>query len=266
MKADAEPLRFLTSRLPTAAYHDRPGIRRRARALCIDPFRTSSGPEGSSDKVPRPSAADPPEPFFRPRSHYFGHGLSGSRPQVASAGLRERRRPGTGRHGPAERARRRACRAGVPLFSGIRGVGKTSVARVFAKALNCENEPPSDPLQRMCTSCAEITGGLQSRRARDRRRHLLQGRAGARAHGKPALRTGARSSYKVVIIDEIHRLSRQAFDALLKIVEEPPDHLVFMFATTEIQAVPATILSRCQSFQLRRVPQAEMVDAPRQHQ
>lgn len=144
------------------------------------------------------------------------------------------------------------------LFSGIRGVGKTSVARVFAKALNCENDPPSDPCND-CTSCSEIAAGADL--------DVLE--IDAATYSKveqvreltESLRYGpARDKYKVVIIDEIHRLSRQAFDALLKIVEEPPEHLVFMFATTEIEAVPATILSRCQSFQLRRVPLVEMVD------
>ena len=153
---------------------------------------------------------------------------------MASAGLRQRGRP------------------------GIRGVGKTSVARVFAKALNCENDPPSDPCND-CTSCSEIAAGADL--------DVLE--IDAATYSKveqvreltESLRYGpARDKYKVVIIDEIHRLSRQAFDALLKIVEEPPEHLVFMFATTEIEAVPATILSRCQSFQLRRVPLLEMVE------
>jgi len=144
------------------------------------------------------------------------------------------------------------------LFSGIRGVGKTSVARVFAKALNCENDPPSDPCND-CTSCAEIAAGSD----------LDVIEIDAATYSKveqvreltESLRYGpARDRYKVVIIDEIHRLSRQAFDALLKIVEEPPEHLIFMFATTEVEAVPATILSRCQSFQLRRVALVEMVE------
>ncbi len=137
------------------------------------------------------------------------------------------------------------------LFSGIRGVGKTSAARVLAKALNCERGPAADPCNE-CTACLEITAGSDldvievdaaTYSKVEQVRELTEG-----------LKYGpARDRYKVVVIDEIHRLSRQAFDALLKIVEEPPPHLVFIFATTEIDAVPATVLSRCQEFHFRRV-------------
>jgi len=138
------------------------------------------------------------------------------------------------------------------LFSGIRGVGKTSVARVLAKALNCEKGLAADPCNE-CVVCREITGGSD----------LDVIEVDAATYSKveqvreltESLKYGpARDRYKVVIIDEIHRLSRQAFDALLKIVEEPPEHLLFIFATTEVEAVPATILSRCQEFHFRRVP------------
>ncbi|HXO41357.1 MAG TPA: DNA polymerase III subunit gamma/tau [Thermoanaerobaculia bacterium] len=138
------------------------------------------------------------------------------------------------------------------LFSGIRGVGKTTAARVLAKALNCERGPAPDPCNE-CASCIEIARGSDL--------DVLE--VDAATYSKveqvreltESLRYGpARDRYKVVVLDEIHRLSRQAFDALLKIVEEPPPYLVFIFATTEIEAVPATILSRCQEFQFRRVP------------
>lgn len=140
------------------------------------------------------------------------------------------------------------------LFSGIRGVGKTSAARLLAKALNCAEAPTAEPCN-VCASCTDIASGAsldvleidaatysKVEQIRDLTEGLRYGPSGER--------------WKVVILDEIHRLSRQAFDALLKIVEEPPPFLVFVFATTEIDSVPATILSRCQEFHFRRVPTA----------
>ncbi len=138
------------------------------------------------------------------------------------------------------------------LFSGIRGVGKTTAARVLAKALNCERGPAADPCNE-CGSCLDITRGsdmdvIEVDAATYSKVEQVRDLTESLKYGP------ARHRYKVVVLDEIHRLSRQAFDALLKIVEEPPPHLVFIFATTEIDAVPATILSRCQEFHFRRVP------------
>ncbi len=148
--------------------------------------------------------------------------------------------------------------ASAYLFSGIRGVGKTSVARIFAKALNCEKGPASDPCN-ACVICKEITGGsdldvLEIDAATYSKVEQVRELTESLQYGP------ARDRYKVVILDEIHRLSRQAFDALLKIIEEPPEHLVFLFATTESHAVPATILSRCQEFNFRRVPFQALTD------
>src|SRR5947209_13106433 len=158
--------------------------------------------------------------------------------------------------GPIVTALRNALKEGriaqAYLFSGIRGVGKTTAARVLAKALNCEKGPAADPCNE-CHPCVDITRGSD----------LDVIEVDAATYSKveqvreltESLKYGpARDRYKVVVLDEIHRLSRQAFDALPKIVEEPPPHLVFIFATTEIDAVPATILSRCQEFHFRRVP------------
>lgn len=139
------------------------------------------------------------------------------------------------------------------LFSGIRGIGKTSAARILAKGLNCLDP---DPRSRPCNSCDSCNAIAQGRDV-----DVLE--IDAATYSKveqvrelaESLRYGpARGRFKVVILDEVHRLSRQAFDALLKLLEEPPPHLVFLFATTEIESVPATILSRCQEFHLRRVP------------
>ena len=142
------------------------------------------------------------------------------------------------------------------LFSGIRGVGKTTAARVFAKALNCERGRASGPCND-CTPCREITAGsdldvLEIDAATYSKVEQVRELAESLKYGP------ARDRYKVVVLDEVHRLSRQAFDALLKIIEEPPPRLVFIFATTEIDAVPATILSRCQEFHFRRVASSEV--------
>jgi len=153
------------------------------------------------------------------------------------------------------------------LFAGIRGVGKTTTARVFAKALNCERRKEAvdrgdassfiDPCNE-CLPCREIANGadldvIEIDAATYSKVEQVRELTESLQYGP------AKDTYKVVILDEIHRLSRQAFDALLKIVEEPPPHLVFVFATTEVESVPATILSRCQEFHFRRVPAAELM-------
>jgi len=144
------------------------------------------------------------------------------------------------------------------LFTGIRGVGKTTVARVLAKALNCENGPTPEPCNR-CAACTEITNGSSldvkevdgaSNRGIDSVRDLREGVAFA----------PARDRFKVYIVDEVHMLTTEAFNALLKTLEEPPAHVVFIFATTELHKVPATIASRCQVFELKRIPLTLLVD------
>jgi DNA polymerase-3 subunit gamma/tau len=138
------------------------------------------------------------------------------------------------------------------LFSGPRGVGKTSVARILAKALNCEAGPTPHP-DNTCQVCKEITNGSSldvleidgaSNRGIDEVRDLRE-----KIKYLPA-----QSKYKVYIIDEVHMLTKEAFNALLKTLEEPPAHAVFILATTEPHKVPVTILSRCQRYDFRRIP------------
>ena len=137
------------------------------------------------------------------------------------------------------------------LFAGPRGTGKTTVARVLAKAMNCAQGPTRTPCN-TCRSCREITAGNaadvfeidgasnnsvdQVRELRDNLQYM------------PAY-----SRFKIYIIDEVHMLSLAAFNALLKTLEEPPEHILFMFATTELHKIPITILSRCQRHDLRRI-------------
>lgn len=138
------------------------------------------------------------------------------------------------------------------IFAGPRGVGKTSTARLLAKAVNCENQPVINPCNQ-CSTCRSITEGHNldvieidgaSNRGIDEIRNLRENIRFA----------PVASRFKIYIIDEVHMLTKEAFNALLKTLEEPPSHAIFIFATTEIHRVPPTILSRCQRFDFKRIP------------
>jgi DNA polymerase-3 subunit gamma/tau len=137
------------------------------------------------------------------------------------------------------------------LFSGPRGIGKTSAARILAKALNCEKGPTASPCGE-CEACREITAG----NALDVME--IDGASNTSVNDVREIKDEVlfspnSSRYKVYIIDEVHMLSNSAFNALLKTIEEPPPYIVFIFATTEIHRVPATIRSRCQQFNFRLI-------------
>ena len=143
------------------------------------------------------------------------------------------------------------------LFAGPRGTGKTSTAKIFAKALNCVQGPTLHPCN-TCSSCVGITDGSSmdvvevdaaSNRGIDEIRDLRETVKFAPVEGK----------YKVYIIDEVHMLTTEAFNALLKTLEEPPSHVVFILATTEPHKIPATIHSRCQRYDFRRITQGDLL-------
>ena len=145
------------------------------------------------------------------------------------------------------------------LFSGERGVGKTSVARILAKALNCHSKPePTEIPCNTCPSCMEITAGNSMDVLE------IDGASNTGVDDVRILRENvrykpARDRYKVYIIDEVHMLSKAAFNALLKTLEEPPPHTIFMFATTEPEKLPDTIISRCLRFDLKRIATQEII-------
>jgi len=145
------------------------------------------------------------------------------------------------------------------VFAGPRGVGKTTTARILARGLNCEQGPTSDPCG-TCEACVEIADGRDmdvleidaaTHTGVDKVRDVIITSLGT---------APARDRYKIFIIDEVHRLSNQAFDALLKSIEEPPPHVVFMMATTEIDKVPPTIQSRSQVFELKTIGVKQIAD------
>lgn len=138
------------------------------------------------------------------------------------------------------------------LFTGPRGVGKTSMARIMAKSLNCEHGPTAHPCN-VCSNCVDITAGVSSDVIE------IDGASNTsvddvRDLQKELVYAPTQSKYKIYIIDEVHMLSKSAFNALLKTLEEPPDNVVFIFATTEAQKVLATIVSRCQRHDFKRIP------------
>ena len=146
------------------------------------------------------------------------------------------------------------------MFSGTRGVGKTTIARVFAKCLNCQKgDMPQVVPCNECTACIEIKAGRHieflevdaaSRTGVDDMRELLES-----VQYKP---TNAR--YKIYLIDEVHMLSKSSFNALLKTLEEPPPHVMFLMATTEVEKVPKTVLSRCLQLNLKIIPETQIRD------
>lgn len=143
------------------------------------------------------------------------------------------------------------------LFAGPRGVGKTSVARILAKSLNCETGPTPNPCGK-CSSCLEIARGAALDVIE------IDGASNTSVNDVREIKDEVlfapnSARHKVYIIDEVHMLSNSAFNALLKTIEEPPPYVVFIFATTEIHKVPATIRSRCQQFTFRLIPADEIV-------
>jgi DNA polymerase-3 subunit gamma/tau len=144
------------------------------------------------------------------------------------------------------------------LFTGTRGVGKTTIARIFAKCLNCEIGVTPEPCG-VCAACKEIDSGrfvdlievdAASRTKVDDTRELLDNVQYAPTRGR----------YKVYLIDEVHMLSTHSFNALLKTLEEPPPHVKFLLATTDPQKLPVTVLSRCLQFNLKRMPVGQIAE------
>tara|TARA_B110000971_G_C19933310_1_gene465065 strand:+ start:79 stop:726 length:648 start_codon:yes stop_codon:yes gene_type:complete len=145
------------------------------------------------------------------------------------------------------------------LFTGIRGIGKTTTARIVAKSLNCLNGIENLCTDNLCENCEAIANSSHidvlemdaaSKTGVDDVRDLIE-----------FSRYGPTSSkYKIFIIDEVHMLSKQAFNALLKTLEEPPEYLKFIFATTEIKKIPITVISRCQRFDLSRIKSTELFE------
>lgn len=148
------------------------------------------------------------------------------------------------------------------LFTGTRGVGKTTIARIFAKSLNCETGTSSEPCG-VCGTCLEIDSGRYPDLIEiDAASHT--GVDDVRALIESAQYMPSRGRVKVYLIDEVHMLSKNAFNALLKTLEEPPEHVKFLLATTDPEKLPVTVLSRCLQFNLRRLDQ-EQIDAQMQH-
>ncbi len=207
---------------------------------------------GEAAKAPAPAAAAPVAAPAAPQAAAYRVLARAYRPQTFAELIGQDAMVQT-----LGNAIRRGRLAHAFLMTGVRGVGKTSTARLIAKALNCigpdgQGGPTIDPCG-VCEPCKAIAEG----------RHIDVIEMDAASHTGvddvreiiEAVRYAAVSArYKIYIIDEVHMLSRNAFNALLKTLEEPPAHVKFLFATTEVNKVPITVLSRCQRFDLRRIP------------
>ena len=173
------------------------------------------------------------------------------RPPLSAAAVRRSGRPGTGRPGPRQRPEIQPRRPRLPVHRRPRRRQDQSTARILAKALNCVKGPTADALRSVrhlpgaspparTWTCSKSTGPATAASTRS-------------ARSAATCSTGrSRSRYKIYIIDEVHMLTGPAFNALLKTLEEPPPHVKFIFATTEVQKIPVTILSRCQRFDFAR--------------
>lgn len=151
------------------------------------------------------------------------------------------------------RLKREPC---AVIFSGIRGIGKTTTARIYAKALNCPHQDQGEPCG-VCESCVAIAlGSHEDVIEIDGASH--NGVDEVRALQETISYVPQRSQYKVYMIDEVHMLSQSAFNALLKTLEEPPPHVIFIFATTELHKVPQTVVGRCQTFYLNKISTAQI--------
>ncbi len=224
----------------------------------MDAREIMSGGEPSSIKRDLPCAARAPGPqmhtedFSAPRLEVKG--VPCIRPSTASGGPRRFRMSSVSRTSP-QTLRKQVAEGRTShayLFTGTRGTGKTTCAKILAKAVNCEHPVDGDPCCQ-CPACLGIENGsfldvLELDAASN------NGVDQVRALRDEAIYAPANVKKRVYIVDEVHMLSTAAFNALLKILEEPPAHLMFILATTELHKVPATILSRCQRFAFKRIP------------